>query len=281
MVKKMPEENYIEIKNLIKIYKRGKIEVQALSGISCSFQKGKIYVMMGPSGCGKTTLLNIIGGISKPTAGNIIVKNMGDISTFSQQKRTEFRREKIAYVFQNNNLIQNLTLWENVLFPYEILKNIDENKIIQINEILDFVNLANRKDHFPNELSGGEQQRTCLAAALVKDVDIILCDEPTGELDSKSKQQIMILLSKIIKEFSKKIIIVVSHDPEFKKIADKFLYIRDGKISHELSKDELKEFQNELNFEQKPQTNEDVLIELMEMKHILTKKIEKIKKQTK
>jgi len=276
----MKKDNYIEIKNLIKIYKRNKIEVQALRGISCSFQKGAINVIMGPSGCGKTTLLNLIGGISTPTAGNIEIEDIGDVSTFSIKKRTEFRREKIAYVLQNSNLIQNLTLWENALFPYEILNKINEEKIVQINKILDFVNLADRKNHFPNELSGGEQQRTCLAAALVKDVDIILCDEPTGELDSKSKQQIMLLLTKIIKEFTQKTVIIVTHDPEFKRIADKFLYIRDGKISHELNKNELKEFQNELNLNEQTENNADVLVELLEMKHILTKKIEQIKKKS-
>lgn len=266
----------IQIQDLIKIYKQGELEVQALRGISCSFNQGEIAVIMGPSGCGKTTLLNILGGISTFTAGRVIIETVGDIGKFSPKQRTEFRRKKIAYVFQNNNLVPNLTAWENVLFPYEILHKVDKGKLKDVNATLEFVGLLDRKDHFPNELSGGEQQRTCIAAALVKDVDIILCDEPTGELDSKSKQQLMKLFQQVITKYPTKVIIIVSHDPEFKLIADKFFYIRDGTISHELNQEELQEFRDGMATTQESPQKEDVLIELMEMKHFLTKKIKKI-----
>ena len=233
------DSNYsIRIKGLIKIYKRKEIETTALRGLSLDIQKGKITVLMGPSGCGKTTLLNIIGGISYPSSGIVIVEGQ-EISRFSEAQLENYRRDKISYIFQQMNLIPSMKILENITFALEYTNRYDEEAKHRVNEIIKFIGIQEKLKHYPDELSGGEQQRATLAAALAKNSSIILCDEPTGELDSDSKIKVMELLKLINKKYPEKSIIVVSHDPDFKLIADQVFYIRDGKISYEESPEKL------------------------------------------
>ncbi|MHA1520321.1 MAG: ABC transporter ATP-binding protein [Promethearchaeota archaeon] len=232
----------IQIKELIKIYKRKEVETSALRGLSLKIRKGKITVLMGPSGCGKTTLLNIIGGISYPSAGKVIVED-NNISSFSEKNLEKYRRDTISYIFQQMNLIPSMKVKDNISFSLEYTNNYDEESQERIKEIVKFIEIEDKLDHYPDELSGGEQQRVALAAALAKNSSIILCDEPTGELDSESKVKVMEILKMINKKYPDKTIIIVSHDPDFKLIADSVFFMRDGKISFEESQEKLQALQ--------------------------------------
>lgn len=282
-----PSSGLIQIDDAIKIYKRGKIEVVALRGLSCDFQAGEITVIMGPSGCGKTTLLNMIGGLDRLTSGKIIV-NGEDIAQFTDKEIEHYRRKKVGFVFQFMNLIPELTAEENILLPLELSRTINDNSRKFVNSLLEIVGLAERKTHRPDELSGGEQQRVSVAAALANNPDIILCDEPTGELDTDSKRVIMELLRSVIERFPGKTMIIVTHDPELKAIADRMYYIRDGTISHKFSKAELEELNGESQSDDELATYKQVdstrvkemaLLELREVDHFVREKIEKIEKR--
>jgi putative ABC transport system ATP-binding protein len=274
----------ITIDDAIKIYKRGKIEVVALRGLNCTFNKGEITVIMGPSGCGKTTLLNLIGGLDRLNSGNIIVDGQ-NICHLSDNELEKYRRHKIGFVFQFLNLIPELTAEENILLPLELSGTLTKERREFVNELLNIVGLEDRKVHRPDELSGGEQQRISVAAALANNPDIVLCDEPTGELDSQSKHVVFGLLRSIIERFPEKAIIIVSHDPDLKQIADKMYYIRDGAISHHFSKKELDELKNtssdQTGYAQQDlnRAQEVALLELRELSHIINEKIKKIDKK--
>lgn len=282
------EERKIIIDDAIKIYKRGKIEVVALRGLSCEFKAGEITVIMGPSGCGKTTLLNVIGGLDRLSSGRIIV-NGTDIAQFNDKEMEKYRREKIGFVFQFLNLIPELTAEENILLPLELTHSLTKSSREFVNSLLEIVGLGERKTHRPDELSGGEQQRVSIAAALANNPEIILCDEPTGELDTASKHVIMDLLRSVIERFPDKTMIIVSHDPDLKAIADRLYYIRDGAISHKFSKEELQtlksqqegqgygEFSSQTSDPR--QAHELALLELREVDHYVKEKIEKIEKK--
>jgi putative ABC transport system ATP-binding protein len=280
----------IRIDDTIKIYKRGKIEVVALRGLSCDFYAGEISVIMGPSGCGKSTLLNMLGGLDRVNSGKIWVSDrrneIMDITKLPDLDLEKFRSQNVGFLFQFMNLIPELTAIENVLLPMELSGTLTAEKRKYVDELLDFVGLGERKHHRPDELSGGEQQRVALAAALANDPEIILCDEPTGELDSDSKANIMDLLRKMVDKFPEKTMIIVTHDADLKKIADRMYYIRDGKISHKFTKDELKELQQTSGDElviggaaSKRHSKELALLELREVAHIVGDKIEKIEKE--
>jgi len=221
----------IEIKNLTKIYHRGEIKVNALNNLSANFNSGEISVIIGASGCGKTTLLNSIGRFVNINSGSIII-NDKNIAEFDESQIDEYHNKEIGFVFQFFNLIPELTAHENVELPLEIAKYSVEEKKNRVDELFRVIGLENRKDHFPNELSGGEQQRIGIAMALANNPEIILCDEPTGELDSKSKKEIMKLLRSIIETSPEKSILIVSHDNDMRYIADKIYHIRDGIISY-------------------------------------------------
>lgn len=265
----------IKIDRLIKIYKRQKIEVVALRGLSCEFLPGNISVIMGPSGCGKTTLLNLMGGLDKPSSGKIIV-NGENICEFTDKKIEEYRRKKIGFVFQFINLIPELTAYDNIKLPMiatGIPKAIIKDKI---EDLLDLIGLENRKKHRPGELSGGEQQKIALATALANDPDILLCDEPTGELDTDSKLMIMDVFKDVIRKYPDKVIIVVSHDLDLRRIADRLYYIKDGIISHEMNREEIEsELSSTASIEsqQKVKTSEN---ELRELRHIIDEKLKKL-----
>ena len=273
----------ITIDDAIKIYKRGKIEVVALRGLNCTFNKGEITVIMGPSGCGKTTLLNLIGGLDRLNSGNIIVDGQ-NICHLSDNELEKYRRNKVGFVFQFLNLIPELTAEENIILPLELSGTLTKERREFVEELLNIVGLEDRKVHRPDELSGGEQQRISVAAALANNPDIVLCDEPTGELDSQSKSVVLGLLRSIIERFPEKSIIIVSHDPDLKQIADKMYYIRDGAISHHFSKKELEELKNtssdQNDFAQQDvnRAQEVALLELRELSHIINEKIKKIDK---
>lgn len=269
----------INLVDVIKIYKRKKVETSALRSISCQFRKGEITILMGPSGCGKTTLLNIIGGISRPNGGGVLVLNK-NITQYTNKEMERYRRNKVSYVFQQLNLIPTMTVADNVSFPLEYTNQWNPTSLANLKEIIAFIGIEDKLDHYPNELSGGEQQRAALAAALVKNTPIILCDEPTGELDSTSKMKVMELLTQIKQKFPEKTIVIVTHDPDFKLIADRLLYMRDGKISYEVSKEELftekQSMKNasDVSYQALNQSNdEEMILELREISKIIADKL--------
>ena len=217
---------YIEFKNVSKKYYQGKITITALDKVNFSIDEGELVVILGPSGAGKTTLLNILGGIDTATSGTINVAGK-NITKLNEHELTKYRRTDIGFVFQFYNLIQNLTALENVELAVQLCKDHLDPK-----EILTKVGLKNRLNNFPSELSGGEQQRVAIARSIAKNPKLLLADEPTGNLDSKSSDEIVALLKKSNKEL-KQTIIMITHNLEIAKMADRIIKIEDGKIVSE------------------------------------------------
>ncbi|RLI82527.1 ABC transporter ATP-binding protein [Archaeoglobales archaeon] len=221
--KKAPESPILVLEDVWKIYKMGAVDVVALRGINLEVDQGDFVVVLGPSGCGKTTLLNVIGGIDNPTRGRIIF-NGSDVSKLDEVGMTYHRRRNIGYIFQFFNLIPTLTAKENVLLAAELVEN-PRN----VDEVLDIVGILDRANHFPSELSGGEQQRVAIARALVKNPPLILADEPTGSLDFKTGKKVLKVMREInLKE--KKTVILVTHNSIISEIADKVVYLKDGEV---------------------------------------------------
>lgn len=218
----------IVVKDLMKVYKTGKLEVIALRGANMEAREGEVLAIMGPSGCGKTTLLNLIGGLDRPTAGSIWVDG-NLISDLTEDQIVQYRREKVGFVFQFFNLVSSLTAEENVELPMRTAGKSAEYRDTRVKELLDAVGMAGRKDHKPDELSGGEQQRVAIACALANDPPLLLADEPTGELDTKTGSEILDLF-KALKEQYGKTEIIVTHDRRVGRIADRALRIEDGLI---------------------------------------------------
>ncbi|MCR3759117.1 ABC transporter ATP-binding protein [Clostridium felsineum] len=214
---------FLEIKNLKKSYISGDVKTEVLKDAYMELDSGEIGVILGPSGSGKSTLLNIIGGIDRGDSGSIIV-NESDISKFSDEKLTNYRRESIGFIFQFYNLIGSLTAGENV----EVVSNIS-NSPLNTDEVLRSVGMLDKKYRFPKELSGGEQQRISIARAVVKNPKLLLCDEPTGALDYLTSKEILKLLQKINKEF-KTTIIMITHNTAISSMANRIYKVRDGKI---------------------------------------------------
>lgn len=229
----------IVVKDLIKVYKTGKSEVIALRGLDCSMKGGTIHAIMGPSGCGKTTLLNIMGGLDRPTAGSV---RIGDenIVDYTDEDLVMHRREKVGIVFQFFNLVPTLTARENIELPMRLAKKGAKEMNARTDSLITLVGMQDRAKHKPDELSGGEQQRIGIAAALANDPQIILADEPTGELDSDTGHQILLLFRKLRDEFGKTVIIV-THDQRIGEIADTVMTIVDGRITGEMSGKEFHE----------------------------------------
>jgi putative ABC transport system ATP-binding protein len=219
-VKEMP---FIEFKNVSKIYQVGEIEIKAADNISFPIEKGEFVIIVGPSGAGKTTVLNMLGGMDKPTSGVIDVDGI-DIAQFNEKELTAFRRDDVGFVFQFYNLVPNLTAYENVELATQICKN-----PVDAEEILAEVGLANRKENFPSKLSGGEQQRVSIARALAKNPKLLLCDEPTGALDYITGKSILKLLQDMCREKGMTVI-VITHNSALMPMADKIIKINDGKI---------------------------------------------------
>ena len=213
----------VEFNNVTRIYKSGDHEQKALDNVSLSLEEGKFIVILGPSGAGKSTLLNMLGGLDSPTNGTIHV-NGKDISTLSQNELADYRASTVGFVFQFYNLIPTLTVQENVALVKEISKNpLDAKKM------LEEVGLADHAQNFPAELSGGEQQRVSIARALAKNPKILLCDEPTGALDSETGVLVLKLLLSMAKNYGKTIV-VVTHNQNIAKMADVVIRVKNGKI---------------------------------------------------
>lgn len=218
----------IAVKNLIKVYRIGKVEVQALRGLNMSISRGEIVSIIGPSGSGKTTFLNIIGGLDLATAGSVMVGDT-EVTNLSPSQLIDYRRKIVGHVFQTLNLIPNLTAAENVELPMLALGVDGNRRRERTRNLLDIMGLTQRMDHKPDELSGGEQQRVAIAAALANNPPVILADEPTGELDTVNARMVTEYLMKVNKEL-KKTIIMVTHDSSVARAADRIMRIEDGMI---------------------------------------------------
>lgn len=223
----------IVVKDLIKVYKTGKSEVIALRGLDCTIKSGEVLAIMGPSGCGKTTLLNIIGGLDRPTAGSMTTDGV-NLVDLSDADIVKHRRERVGIVFQFFNLVPTLTARENIELPMRLSGKDSEHMKKRTSELLKLVDMEHRADHRPDELSGGEQQRIGLATALANDPPIILADEPTGELDTATGHQILLLFKRLRDEF-KKTVVIVTHDQRIGQIADTVMTIVDGRITGTMS----------------------------------------------
>jgi len=223
----------VNVKDLIKVYRIGKVEVQALRGLNMDVKAGELISIIGPSGSGKTTLLNIVGGLDQATGGFVQVGNT-QVTALSTTQLVEHRRKTVGHIFQTLNLIPTLTAAENVELSM-IASGVSRRKRIErVNELLEIVGLTDRAHHKPEELSGGEQQRIAMAAALANDAPVLLADEPTGELDTVNSKIIVEYLVKVNKELGKTII-MVTHDPSVARVADKILRIEDGIIKMALT----------------------------------------------
>lgn len=214
----------LKTKDLCKSYGNGEIKVEALKNINISVQQGEFVAIVGASGSGKSTLLHLLGGIDKPTGGNVIVDE-ADIYTLSEKELAVFRRRKIGFIFQSYNLIPVLTAEENMTMPL-LLDNREVDKKY-FEELLAILGLQNRRNHLPSELSGGQQQRVSIGRAMVYKPSIILADEPTGNLDSKNSKEIIELLQYSVKKYHQTLI-VITHDLTIASVADRVITIDDG-----------------------------------------------------
>jgi putative ABC transport system ATP-binding protein len=222
------DDEIIWARQLIKVYSSGELEVTALRGVDITIKRGEVVAIVGPSGCGKTTLLNIFGALDVPTAGRIYVGGK-DLKKMNEKDLATFRRGKIGFIFQNFNLINTLTARENIELPMKI-NGMASGKIKERSEdLLGAIGLIDRADHRPDQLSGGEQQRVAFAVALANDPEIILADEPTGELDTETGKEIMTIFRELSKQMGKTEIIV-THDSRVSSMADRTLKIIDGRI---------------------------------------------------
>ena len=220
----------LKVENLTKIYGKDMAKVTALDNVSFSVEKGEFVAIVGASGSGKSTLLHIIGGVDRPTSGKVYIDGK-DIFRFNDDKLAIFRRRQVGLIYQFYNLIPILNVEENITLPLALdNREVDKHKL---DEMIKLLGLENRKTHLPNELSGGQQQRTSIGRALITSPTIILADEPTGNLDSKSSDEIVALLKKSNKEF-KQNIIMITHNMEIAKCADRIIKIEDGKIVKEV-----------------------------------------------
>lgn len=231
--------SFIEFENVEREYKVGDSIIKAVEGVSFKIEEGVFNVVLGQSGAGKTTVLNMLGGMDSPTKGKITVA--GEVvSEMSEVELTKYRREKIGFVFQFYNLVPNLTALENVQLAKEICKD-----PLDPNEMLERVGLGHRMNNFPSQMSGGEQQRVSIARALAKNPDIILCDEPTGALDSGTGRKVLKLIKDVARDMNKTVI-VVTHNAPIADMADCVIHMKDGKIK-------------EINYNDSPKDVEEIV----------------------
>ena len=216
----------LETINLTKIYGKGEAEVTALNNVNISVENGEFIAIIGPSGSGKSTMLHLLGGLERPTKGTVKIENK-DIYRLSENKLAQYRRRNIGFIFQQYNLIPVLNVRENIEMPLMLDKaNINKE---YIDDLIEFLGLTDRQKHLPNQLSGGQQQRVAIARALAAKPAIILADEPTGNLDTKTTEEVMKLLKKSIKKYNQTLI-MITHNEQIAQNADRVISIIDGKV---------------------------------------------------
>ena len=223
----------IELRNVKKAYKMGEVEVPAINGMSFSINRGEFLAIVGPSGSGKSTLLNLVGCLDIPTSGSIFLDGK-NISKMSESKLAKVRGKKIGFVFQKFNLIQNLTALENVMLPMVFQDVSDEERQNVAEKLMNKFGIGHRMHHKPSEMSGGEQQRIAISRALANDPDMILADEPTGNLDSKSGKVVLETLKNIHEDG--KTVVLVTHDTSLLKYSERIIKIKDGLVEKEIRK---------------------------------------------
>ena len=216
----------LRVSDLKKTYGKGDTAVEALKGINLSVQKGEFIAIVGTSGSGKSTLLHMLGGLDRPTSGSVSIDGK-DIFTLKDEELTIFRRRKIGFVFQSFNLVPVLSVYENIVLPIELDGNVPDKEFVD--QIIDTLGLTEKRNAYPNQLSGGQQQRVAIARALSSAPQVILADEPTGNLDSRTSQDVLGLL-KVIGEKYSQTIIMITHNDEIAQMADRIIRIEDGLI---------------------------------------------------
>jgi len=225
----MTAPNIVTIRNLSKIYRQGEINVTALNGISLDIQAGEFLSLMGPSGSGKSTLLHIIAGVDRPTSGECHVQGV-DVAKLSESQLADWRNQNVGFVFQTFNLIPVLTAFENVELPLLLTKLNSRERRQQVNTALELVGLADRAKHLPKQLSGGQEQRVAIARAIVTDPSLIVADEPTGNLDSQSAQDVLGILQTLSRTMGKTIILV-THDPKAAAFGSRTIHLEKGELT--------------------------------------------------
>jgi putative ABC transport system ATP-binding protein len=223
-----PSEFVVATQALNKTYQLGGMEVEVLKGVTLNVAEGEFVALCGPSGAGKTTLLNLMNGIDRPTSGKILVLGE-DLTVQDEDFLAEFRCDNIGYVFQSYNLVSTLTVAENIAFPMEWARKPAAEIEARVAELLETVGLQHRANHFPAQLSGGEQQRVAFARALANDPELVLADEPTGNLDTVNGQKITEMLRQL--KADGKTVIVATHDPELMQLADRTVCLEDGRLA--------------------------------------------------
>ena len=229
---------FLELKDIHKSYGSGDTRIEVLKGIDLDLEKGEFCVLLGPSGCGKSTLLNIVGGIDSPDSGDIIIDGAA-MRSMSEKQLTMYRREHLGYIFQRYNLIPNLTIRENIEVGAYLSKH-----PLDMDEILSVLGLTKHQNKIPSQLSGGQQQRCAIGRALIKNPDILLCDEPTGALDSTTSIEILKLIESVNRQYGNTIV-MVTHNDSIKDMADRVVKLKDGAIrknyenEHKISAEEI------------------------------------------
>lgn len=216
----------VRVENLNKFYGKGNTRVEALKDVNLKINQGEFVAIVGPSGSGKSTLLHLLGGVDKPTKGTVFIEG-SDIYGLSEKELAVFRRRKVGFIFQFYNLVPVLTVEENIILPLLLDKKTKNQKHIE--DLIDTLGLKDRLDHLPNQLSGGEQQRTSIGRALVYNSSIVLADEPTGNLDSKNSKEIIDLLKIFVKKYNQTLILV-THDLNIANQADRVITMEDGQL---------------------------------------------------
>ena len=222
----MSENIILQARNLKKYYGKGETQVHALDGVNLEIEAGKFVAIVGTSGSGKSTLLNMLGGLDTPTSGTVTIGNT-ELSGLKEEQLTVFRRRRIGFIFQNYNLIPTLNVWENIVFPIAMDGQKPDKKFIE--EIIGLLGLEQKIHSLPNNLSGGQQQRVAIARALASKPDIVLADEPTGNLDSRTSDNVIHLLQMTSQKFQQTII-MITHNPEIAQLTDQTIHIEDGRI---------------------------------------------------